>query len=495
MSSATAASTILPRGDFGSEPEVISEAVPDELPANDIHDPQEAAAAQETTGPPRLSDLKADKEARALAAEAAAAATYRVETLGDIEYDLLNCPECGRDFCNHARPGERQAWREHFTAKHGDGWYDRHEALILRGRELLQVNRPEEDPAQAIYRDLAAEMPARPTDPLFQEAWKGLTHELLRRKIKTLNDEPLPERLQRLNEVDTDPPSPIVSPFLNDEDATAIFGDGGSAKSTLVAAIAAVAGSNTRLTAIQRATDERPVILLPYEGRKGLVRRVIGFANGADTDLIRVVPERLMLGTIWTDADRIAEYIKAEYSDHGGPVGLLVVDSVGYAIGSEGAASDIGAVQFGAALGRIGLPALCVAHQTKAGDDSKPFGSAYWHNTFRMTWHIARDHQTGILTLRCRKNNEGEMFGETRTLIVEYDDHGNPRDIRAVEGTRDTVAERTYTLLLTSGSMTTAEIAAITGDDPETIATTARRHPELFLRDGRRLTAVLGRAR
>lgn len=445
-----------------------------------------------------------DRDAKILAEEAEQAWFYRRSVLKDMPWNL-GCGNCQADFCDHISPNEYRAWREHFTAKHGEDWYLEHESLIEYGRELLRQEQAEEkarkaeEAAQAaagpnVYAEARKLLPPPPGDDYseFQKAYEGLMHETVRKVWKGWSDDPLPERLQRLDEVETSPPQAIVSPFVNDEGATAIFGDGSSAKSTLVAAIAATAATTARFSALQRTEEPRPVILLPYEGRKGLARRVLSFANGADTDLIRVVPNRLMLGTIWQDAERLSEYVKAEFSDHGGPVGLVIVDSVGYAIGSEGAASDVAATQFGAALDRIGLPALCVAHQTKNGETSKPFGSVYWHNTFRMTWHIERNADTGVLTLVCRKDNEGEMQGQKRVMQVEYEmtDEGSvPRNVRAVEGTRDSVAERMHTLLVTMGALPTGDLARALDVPEDTIRKTVTRHLDIFERDKRLIRA------
>ena len=46
--------------------------------------------------------------------------------------------------------------------------------------------------------------------------------------------------------------------------------------------------------------------------------------------------------------------------------------------------------QFFAAIARIGLPSLTLAHVTGAGDLSKPFGSVFWHNLARVTWSASR---------------------------------------------------------------------------------------------------------
>lgn len=75
--------------------------------------------------------------------------------------------------------------------------------------------------------------------------------------------------------------------------------------------------------------------------------------------------------------------------DHG--IGYWIVDSVAPACGGEPESAEI-ALSFHNALRALGGGALCVAHTTKSGEDSRPFGSTFWHNMARSTW-LAKKQQ------------------------------------------------------------------------------------------------------
>ena len=93
----------------------------------------------------------------------------------------------------------------------------------------------------------------------------------------------------------------------------------------------------------------------------------------------------------------------------------LVVDSVGLAAGGEPESAEV-AVQFFASPRELGLDALLVAHVTKQdakGSAERPFGSAFWHNSARSTWHVKSRPTTGGMRagLYHRKSNGGPLSG------------------------------------------------------------------------------------
>ena len=356
------------------------------------------------------------------------------------------------------------------------------------------------DPFGDIFREVLARHPAEPADATHRAMWLREAQtdyrNVLRGRQRRLDAGQADlAGLLRLPAIDTTPPAGIVAPYFYDEGATTYFGDGGAGKSTIVAALAAAIATEAPITAFPRQGDARPVIVLPYESRRGLGRRLQSLSGLVDPDLIRIVPPWILeSGPIWEHADTIRAMVRAEFMDHGAPNAVLVVDSVGIAIGDESASDDTGARLFSGAVERFGLPTLCAAQQTKAGDTMKPFGSNFWHYLNRMTWHVARD-AAGVIKLTCRKNNEGELLGEVRDIRVEYDDAGGPVDVVPACRGEMTAAQRYYQQLLITPGLTHEELARAVGSTTETVRTTVNRNLDKLVVDDCRPQRVFARVR
>lgn len=372
------------------------------------------------------------------------------------------------------------------------------------------INKPKDDEAraklearQAVYEAARAKLPPSPGEDYSE--WEGAFKSLQRTALAEAHKEhqrqakgDLPTALEFLTDEDLEPPRDIVAPYFRDEGITTVFGHGGSGKSTIGAALAVAIGTDAQLTAFARTGEKRPVIVLPYENRQGLKRRLRGFAGGADTSPIRIVPPELMAGPIWEDAYHIRDLIHEAFADWKGPSPILLIDSVSVAIGNLNPSDAEAATQFTKAVEIIGYPAIAIAHQTKSGDTSMPFGSVFWHNGSRMTWHMARDDATGTMTLTCQKDNDGEMRGQRRSLQTVYDEDlaAMPIDVSLADGAgHDTLASQMLTVLATAGDMTAADLAEAIGTDADNIRKTANRHTDLFDKAGKRPTRLRAKVR
>ena len=64
-------------------------------------------------------------------------------------------------------------------------------------------------------------------------------------------------------------------------------------------------------------------------------------------------------------------------------------DSVAYA--TDGKPEDaVSAMAFFRAFRQLGIGGSFIAHSRREDGEQQPFGSVFWHNTFRATWHIKR---------------------------------------------------------------------------------------------------------
>lgn len=113
-------------------------------------------------------------------------------------------------------------------------------------------------------------------------------------------------------------------------------------------------------------------------------------------------------------------------------IGYLIVDSIAYACGGPPEDAAV-ASSFLNALQQLGLGkslgVLAVAHVTKAdakGQADKPFGSAFWHNSARMTWYAKRNEGAGerfTIGLFNKKSNLGPR-SRSIGLTLDFADGG-----------------------------------------------------------------------
>jgi hypothetical protein len=74
------------------------------------------------------------------------------------------------------------------------------------------------------------------------------------------------------------------------------------------------------------------------------------------------------------------------------------------------------------ALAYIGKTSLSIAHVTKASEQTKPFGSAFWHNSARITWNVQRVQEEGESVINVgvynRKANDDALAAPLGLRVV-----------------------------------------------------------------------------
>jgi hypothetical protein len=197
---------------------------------------------------------------------------------------------------------------------------------------------------------------------------------------------------------------------------TILFGDGGTAKSTLALyAAGRLAQQGKRVLYLDwelEATDHRLRLAQMFNPMPEFHYR------HCDVPLSALV-----------------EYVRRFVDKH--QIDYAICDSVAYGCDAEPETSN-GARSYFGALQNIGVPgALLIAHQTKKISKAdrgreKPFGSNFWHNSARLTWLVKRDSdaeadakQTAApnttvmaLSLGCRKSNLTARFDDVDCLVT-----------------------------------------------------------------------------
>ena len=229
-----------------------------------------------------------------------------------------------------------------------------------------------------------------------------------------------------------------LEPFCVSKGPTVWFGDGGAGKTT-------VALSLTR--------EMGRVLYVDYEWDASEVKdrlRAMGGSNGM----------RYMSGGGVPLADQLPA-LKREIATH--RIEYLIVDSAGLACGGEPERAEM-AIRYFSALGALKVPSLTIAHVTKAGEDQRPFGSAFWHYAPRLTWNVKGNDETeGELRIGffCRKSNvtrRPRPFG----MRVAF---GQSIDVEVCQlwrefGDQIPARMRVRELLLSAGKLTRRDIAS-----------------------------------
>lgn len=271
--------------------------------------------------------------------------------------------------------------------------------------------------------------------------------------------------------ISTEPPPPMLVERLDPEGHTILFGTGGVGKGALACHWIA-----------QLVRAGHGVLVVDYEAHPAeWSRRIASLAPDVHASgRVRHIGPR-------TPLRACAEAVAGEA--HAFELSVVVVDSAVMACGSDPLKPEV-AGEYAAAVMRLGLPVLSLAHVTKADDMRYPFGSIFWHNLARTTWGLQAD-RSGAVVLSHRKHNN---YARTGPFAVVSTWH---------EGRLAEVYERSHSMhlkdrirtVLLDGPMTVGEIVeALNGEDDEgaavkkeTVTRVLRRYlTEMFRLSGNR---------
>jgi hypothetical protein len=273
--------------------------------------------------------------------------------------------------------------------------------------------------------------------------------------------------------------------ILPANELTIAFGDGDTGKSMLALLFGAIIHTGRTDLAGLDVPDNRPmrVAYADWETsagtQKARLRRMFG--EFYPKDLLYIPGGGLAL----TDSiDRFRRIIREHR------IGYLIVDSIAYACGGPPEDASV-ASAFHNALQQLGmgstLGVLAIAHVTKAdtkASTERPFGSAFWHNSARMTWYLRRNEGHGErygVGMFCRKHNLGPRSASVG-LTLDYANGGltftrtDPLNDAGLAG-NETLGVRIHRLMLTNKGlpMTYADIAEALDEDAKVVAETCRR--------------------
>lgn len=266
----------------------------------------------------------------------------------------------------------------------------------------------------------------------------------------------------------------FIPRLFSGEEITIWFGDGGSMKSYLMLAAAAAMESGSADVLGFTPVSAKRVGIVDWEYSPAAhFRRLRRLCPEGMPDITYIRSERPLVHEV----DRLRRIVREESLD------ALCYDSI---IGACDGAPESAQVanEFFRAARQVGVPALAIAHRTKADDgDQKPFGSAFWHNLARLTWYIEKSQSTDEqinVAMHNRKNNDGPLF-ESQGFSVYFDGLGTRTVISPSRVLDDPVLAERLPIkdriadAISRGPLTMVDIADLTGIELNSISHTIRR--------------------
>src|SRR5450759_935294 len=295
----------------------------------------------------------------------------------------------------------------------------------------------------------------------------------------------LPEPIQ-LRDVQPRRGEPMaLKPLILSREDVVLYGDGGSAKSYLGLAASVSISAGLPILGIEPNQRLR-VALLDWEadGVTHLERMqaLLPDVQPADfPDLLYVPCGGVPLAN---QVDRLRDIIERHQIE------FVMSDSVAFAC--DGPPEDAAvAMRFFNALKRLQVGSLLIAHVNRSGDTSKPFGSTFFHNSPRMTWHsrkVYEDENRVDVRLTNSKPYSGgaktkpmgfriEGFQDRRVAISPI---GVATDDREPVGESTTLKARIVEVLR-GGALTYEELAERLDAPINTVRRTVARHASVFV--------------
>lgn len=273
--------------------------------------------------------------------------------------------------------------------------------------------------------------------------WEGLLHELCLKVVAAERTGAPAVLLGDIEPSTEDAEFDLCGWTLPQRQPAILFGDGGSGKSLL-----------SLWAAGELARAGQLVMYVDWE------------SDGSDhRSRLDLLYPRGLPAILYTRCERALvveiDRLRALTLEHG--ITYCVLDSA--AFGCQGAPEAAeSAIGYFRALRTLNVGSLVIAHVTKSEDgDKRPFGSSFWHNSARSTWHAKRSNpdddgpEINVL-LSQRKCNRGRLrsplalsiqFGPTQTTITRTSVSNSPEfatSLTVLQRVRSAVSGNAVTL-------------------------------------------------
>jgi len=319
--------------------------------------------------------------------------------------------------------------------------------------------------------------------------WEDLLEDLCRRVLAAEREG---EPVQKVGAL----PVPVretyrLDPLLPERQVSILYGDGGTGKSTLAAAMA-VSIQTGAVVVEGWAPRKAPVLYLDWEaGAASINRRVRGVAVGAHIPHVVTIDHMdcRRRGPLHHFAEDVARLVDRE------GYGLVVVDSVGMASGTSGEGGDANetAVRLFAAFGYLGTTVLAIDHVNKSDAEqtnrtTRPYGSIYKGLLARALYELRRSKTpdgASVVGLYNTKANDADLLAPIALRVCHGDDgtiayerrEGMPLELTGPMTQADKLAA-----YLEGERLTDVQLADLTGLPANQVRAILNRHKRRFNR-------------
>ena len=264
-------------------------------------------------------------------------------------------------------------------------------------------------------------------------------------------------------------------PFFQERQHSIVYGEGDSGKSffgVLAGFLIATGREHLRMK-----PDKGNVCFLDYESdeattKKRLSMVAAGFGEGIPPFFYYMKMKR----PLEDDVDRVNAYLMENSID------FVIIDSAARAVLEAETSGPVN--QYFNALSGLEATTLTIAHVSKTGKESEPFGSTFWYNDARATYRALATQAGSTLTMALRnyKANNGprlpdkayEFTFQQNMVTVDYG------DLDGIPGIDENAPmhRRIETYLLNNGGTVTAKDLAESFDvSPNYMRTILTRPP------------------
>ena len=248
-------------------------------------------------------------------------------------------------------------------------------------------------------------------------------------------------------------------PYLQERQAAILYGPGDSGKSffgVLAGYLITTGRSDLGMT-----PKQGNVLFLDYETDEAVTRRRLSMiAAGYGQPIPPFFHYMHMRRPLEDDFDRVSAYLMKHN------INFVIIDSAARAVLEPESSAPVN--QYFNALSGLECTTLTIAHVSKTGKESEPFGSSFWHNGARATYRAMGKQSGSMLTMGLRnyKNNNGKRLDDRALEFTFSQDTVTVTggDLDAIPGSDDNAPmhRRILNYLQNNGGPVTANDLAVT---------------------------------
>lgn len=278
-----------------------------------------------------------------------------------------------------------------------------------------------------------------------------------------------------------------LEPYLQENQATVMFGDGGSGKSWLALIMGYLIA--TGQVGWRMLPMQGNVLYLDYETDADTIwQRIDMLTAGLGEPLPEGFYYRAMIQTVANDVIEIAKIVLENSID------FIIIDSAAPATGEP--ESQAATTEYFRALRDLQRTTLTIAHVPKGGRSNMPFGSIFWRNVPRSNLRVYGQSEDGgfVSAIRHTKSNNGQLLYDRALRYFFMDGHtevseADPTEIDEMNREEDDGTQYTRVDLrqmireaLRDGARNLKELETATGRSRSAVEKTLTRNGDLFMR-------------